>query len=176
LLAVIPIVVLALVVGGAFFKRTQRGWRGAYYPTQNLTGNPTVRRDPSLMFRWYDDAPMPGFPDSKFSVRWETCLTVGDEADLEAYVGSDDGIRMRIDGETVSDHYYDRAFRADHVPLDLTPGRHHVVVEYYDSRSQAHALVRFQEAGIISKPLPLDRYRLPKENPGEADPCDSGFW
>lgn len=114
---------------------------------------------------------MPGFPARDFSVRWETCLTVGDEENLEVYIGSDDGIRMRIDGKTIIDRYHLRSFTADHMPVDLAPGEHQVVVEYFNGPAEAHAVVHFQEAGFVPKPLTMDHYRVPNAGSDRKNPC-----
>ncbi|NNE19932.1 MAG: hypothetical protein HKN10_15795 [Myxococcales bacterium] len=167
----LAVVVLALVVGASLRARTLQGWRGTYFPTRDLAGTPHVRRDPSVAFRWYDESPMPGFPAHDFSVRWETCLTVGDEKNLELYIGSDDGIRIRIDGKTIIDRYHLRSFTADNVPVNLAPGEHYVVVEYFNGPAEAHAVAHFQEAGFVPKPLTMDHYRLPNTSSGGGDPC-----
>jgi hypothetical protein len=58
--------------------------------------------------------------------------------------GSDDGLRIRIDGRTILDQWYNRTFTRSTTDVYISAGEHLIEVEYYDSSFYATVLVDWQ--------------------------------
>ncbi|MCL5435985.1 MAG: PA14 domain-containing protein [Patescibacteria group bacterium] len=101
-------------------------------------------------------ADVPDEPIEQFNTDWGTGLVGGIRSDdigfrsgrtinipaLGTYifsVGSDDGVRVWIDGNLVDDHWYDRGYIVDTFSATLTAGNHQVRMDYYENGGGAHA-------------------------------------
>ena len=117
-------------------------WRGEYYNSMDLSGSPVlVRDDPAIDFDWGKGSPDPIVRKNKFSARWTRTLNL-EAGSYRFNAGSDDGIRIYVDGTRIVDAWYDQELpnmRSGHVAL--SGGDHTVVVEYYDYKEGASAHV-----------------------------------
>lgn len=48
-----------------------KGLKASYYPTNDFTGSPIIRKDPMISFDWDMESPGASIPEDGFSVRWE---------------------------------------------------------------------------------------------------------
>jgi len=168
-------IALALGVAGLLLAAVGRddvGWQGRYYQQPDLSGSSIVRRDPRVEFQWNNGPPLPDLPEDDFSVRWDTCLQLGRQQTLEAFLGSNDGIRLYVDGELFVDSWFDRSFTSQSYALTLDAGSHHLAVEYYDRAGEAGVVARFLEPGLRPVPLPPERFRLPTGDPDGPEACN----
>ncbi len=70
-LEVVPSSALVSTLGG----KKVNGLLGAYYDNRGLQGDPALTRlDPQVDFNWWDGAPVEGFDDENFGVRWTGSL------------------------------------------------------------------------------------------------------
>ena len=123
-------------------------WRGEYYANRDLSGSAAlVRYDPAIDFDWGAGSPDPGLPADDFSVRWTR--TLGFEAGTYRFFSStDDGVRIRVDGQLVVDAWYDQKLPNTHTGnLTVSSGQHTVEVTYYDHGGQASAHVWWNRLG-----------------------------
>ncbi len=130
----------------------ERGLRGEYFRTADLSGTPAlVRTDAQIGFRWDrgsptdnllargEAAPGQGIPNDNFSIRWSGQLLPPVSGRYRIEAAADDGYRLYVDGKRVLDHWTtsDR-LQGDGVDLDLEAGRaYEVKLEYFDAERDA---------------------------------------
>ncbi|WP_226977712.1 glycoside hydrolase family 3 protein [Xanthomonas sp. LMG 12461] len=130
----------------------ERGLRGEYFRTPDLSGTPAlVRTDAQIGFRWDRGSPTDnllargeagpgqGIPNDHFSIRWSGQLLPPVSGRYRIEAAADDGFRLYLDGKLVLDHWTDSdRMRADGVDLALQAGRAYAVkLEYYDAERDA---------------------------------------
>lgn len=130
----------------------ERGLRGEYFRTADLSGTPAlVRTDAQIGFRWDrgsptdnllargEAAPGQGIPNDGFSIRWRGQLLPPVSGRYRIEAAADDGFRLYVDGKRVLDHWANSdRLRSDGVELDLQAGRAYgLKLEYYDAERDA---------------------------------------
>jgi len=154
------------------FEEVERGWRGAYHDDLLFLGKPAVRIDPELDFDWRGAGPGMGLGRNRFSVRWDTCLELPQDATVELRVGSDDGVRAFIDGEQVIDDWTEHAYRRRTGARELAAGPHHVMVEYYEKAGGARMDAMLLLMTEPEREVPLSWLRPPERAHDHAAPCE----
>ena len=140
----------------------ERGLRGEYFRTQDLSGSPAlVRTDAQIGFRWDRGSPTDnlqargeagpgqGVPNDGFSIRWSGQLLPPVSGRYRIEAAADDGFRLYVDGKRVLDHWTgsDR-LRSDGVELDLQAGRaYDLRLEYYDAQRDAAVRLAWRMPG-----------------------------
>lgn len=130
----------------------ERGLRGEYFRTADLSGTPAlVRTDAQIGFRWDRGSPTDnlmargeagpgqGVPNDGFSIRWSGQLLPPVSGRYRIEAAADDGYRLYVDGKQVLDHWApsDR-MRGDGVELELQAGRaYDLRLEYFDAERDA---------------------------------------
>jgi glucose/arabinose dehydrogenase/PKD repeat protein len=113
--------------------------RAEYFTNKTLSGTPAlVRCETAIDNDWGGGAPAPGIPANDFSVRWSTTRSFAGGV-WTFTTRSDDGIRVRVDGDPVIDNWTDHGPTTDTGTATLTPGTHTVIVEYYEKNYGAEA-------------------------------------
>jgi beta-glucosidase len=130
----------------------ERGLRGEYFRTANLSGTPAlVRTDAQIGFRWDrgsptdnllargEAAPGQGIPADGFSIRWSGQLLPPVSGRYRIEAAADDGFRLYVDGKRVLDQWANAdRLHGDGVELDLQAGRaYDIKLEYYDAERDA---------------------------------------
>ncbi len=62
------------VHGGGVAKENPdslKGLAASYFPSNDFTGEPEIRKEPMIAWNWENDSPMEGIPANGFSARWE---------------------------------------------------------------------------------------------------------
>ena len=91
-----------------------------------------------------------GYRTDLFSVRWTGYIEVNSQADLGVtfYLGSDDHARLYIDWNLVIDDWWRAgSFQEKSATLDLSPGLHHIRVEYGDWLGVAKVTLQYSVPG-----------------------------
>ncbi|MFH1500638.1 MAG: PA14 domain-containing protein, partial [archaeon] len=114
-----------------------KGFVGEYYNNKDLQGEPVLIRDDSkIYFNWKSKSPSKEVAKDRFSVRW-----IKDEifeaGKYKFTVGSDDGIRVYVDGKLIIERWNNHPLRIDTAEIDLTGGEHKIKVEYYENSGKA---------------------------------------
>jgi len=143
-------------------------WRGDYFPTETFEGAPTLRRDADINFSW-DSEPHERIPEDWFSIRWDTCLEVSEPTLARFDLRSDDGSRLIVDEELLIDSWDGRG--RGNAEINLSPGVHHLRVEYFERRGHAIVRLRASMNGAKPAPVPHSVLRYPGEEIDVENPC-----
>ncbi|WP_418608226.1 PA14 domain-containing protein [Georgenia sp. SUBG003] len=102
-------------------------WSGQYFNNKDLAGDVVaVECIDELDLDWNADAPAAGVNANNFSSRWSTTLNEG-AGTYKFTARADDGIRVKVDGETVIDEWHAGDGKATYTgELVLTAGSHDV--------------------------------------------------
>jgi hypothetical protein len=116
-------------------------WRGEYFANTTLAGTPTrVRVDVAIQFDWGTESPISGLPTDHFSVRWTRAITA--EQGLYRFtVQADDGVRISVDGNWLLTQAEVIQAEPREAEMNLTAGRHVIVVEYFEN--EGPSAIRF---------------------------------
>ena len=166
-----------------------RPWRAAFYDTLDFShsaGQPVIRRQVDLDFYWGRRSPVPGVGADSFSVRWDSCLEVSETAatsagrvPLELRLRSDDDARLWLDGRMLLVGSGRGGQKERSAEASLSPGSHHLRVEYRDLRGTAaisleiESLARKARGKVAEAALgsPLDWLEFPPQPFDFGDPC-----
>ncbi len=127
------------------------GWAAEYYNNTNLQAPQAGGRlERSIDYNWGGGSPIPGVvnPDN-FSARWWGFPEL--EGGRYRFVaGADDGVRVSVDGQRVIDAWTASSYREYAGVVDLAPGTHTIVVEYFEVGDQARINVYWVREGAGS--------------------------
>ncbi len=145
-------------------------WRATYYNRIDFTGQTEARRDLDLRFDWGTDSPMDEIPKDRFSVRWDSCLTVPSDRNVAFQLVSDDGSRLFVDGREVVDNWGKHEVTAKGATIDLTAGEHHLRVEYFEDKNNASVALLASLDGAAPDSIPRTMLRAPEDGDDDS-PC-----
>jgi hypothetical protein len=119
-------------------------WKGEYFSNKTLSGSPVMVRDDGngvINFNWVGDSPSTacGVPADNFSTRWTRTASFS-AGTYRFSMTTDDGMRLKVDGQTIIDKWFDQGPTTYTADLALGAGNHTVVVEYYESGLGATAM------------------------------------
>lgn len=116
---------------------SQNGTSGAFF-----TGTQVRRVDPQVNFDWAAGVPGPaGIAADNFSVRWTGFVTAPVTGNYTFRTGSDDGVRLYVNGVLVIDNWTDHSVtNNDSGAIALTAGqRTALIMEFYERGGEAVA-------------------------------------
>jgi len=126
-------------------------WTGEYYSNETLSGSPAaVRADAAIDFDWGDGSPIArALSENNFS-RWTGTLVAPVSGTYTFYTTTDDGVRLWVDGELVIDEW--RLMRGESFErkILLQEGVHSVKMEYFERDGGASAVLRMENAAVLS--------------------------
>eukprot|EP00961_Rhodomonas_salina_P220562 2982203-Rhodomonas_salina.2 len=89
--------------------------------------------------------PVPGFSrNDQFSMRWTGWLDVSAGGTFQFRGGSDDGLRLRVDGSELMVAWVNRGFAMNSVSTVLSVGRHQLEFECYENEGGAEFRLEWQ--------------------------------
>ncbi|MBN1201002.1 MAG: hypothetical protein JXJ20_04020 [Anaerolineae bacterium] len=121
----------------------------------------TTRIDPEINFDWGYSAPSGVSVGSDyFLVRWTRTIYIPEDKAYQVQAGSDDGIRVFLDGDLIINQWINRGYPSplDTADVDLTQGNHTFVVEYYEWGGRAQVRVNFGSMGMVFHDSPAGDY------------------
>ncbi len=132
---------LALLLwSGSFFIRDTANdagpWSVTYYSSRNFDGHRVHERSAAVQYDWQRKRPLATIRRDNFSVRWDTCLDLERDRELQITLTADDGAKIAVDGETVVD-LWNRKGKTMTARVPLSAGIHHVRVAYFEKRGAA---------------------------------------
>jgi hypothetical protein len=152
--------VLAVHKGDVWSFRTAKiggGIKGEYFNNMDLSGMPVLTRtDPQIDFYW-DPGPVgPGVNEDNFSVRWTGELEAAFSEPVTFITGSDDGVRLYLDGELIIDDWNDHD-RTETIsqPIELVAGQSYtIVLEGYENAGEAEWQLYWRSPSIPRQIVP----------------------
>lgn len=139
------------------------GLYGSYYDGAEFNALLMHRLDPQINFPQDTDGdpngsfatPMGG---NTFSIRWSGAIWIADTGTYTLYVGSSDGHRFQLDGETIFDDWEIQDLSFSQLTLELSQGWHPVQLEYFEATGAAAVSLEWEsvELGIARKPIPAE--------------------
>ena len=105
----------------------------AYYSTVDLSGAPAlVAKESAIDHTWQNNSPDPAVPVYNFSGHWQGnfVLTTGSYI---FHTLSDDGVRLKIDGQVVIDDWLPQGPTDTYSTIPITAGTHKIEVDYYQA-------------------------------------------
>ncbi len=131
LLAILSLVVLLGATYLYLKAQRERVWLARYYGDKAKTQVLAQELVSKIYFFWDGFSPAKGVPGSQFSASYETCFSNKEKVSLKISLGSDDGSRLFIDGRLVIDNYQTQAHLEKSAEINLEPGVHPFVVDYF---------------------------------------------
>ncbi len=200
LIYVVGFVLVLSIVGSASGQGTglraeYYHWAGASPPSRENAFRDLVatRIDPQVYCYWnpgfvavhpdglkpdFTIHPPQGLRSDYFSVRWLGEIQVPKTDDYTFITGSDDGIRVWLNGEMIIDNWTDHDRAEDTAqPVNLLAGRKYsIVVEGYENGGEAEWQLYWRSASIQRTPVPqsalyptVKAQDFPASNPIPAD-------
>jgi len=122
-------------------------WRGEYFNSDNLSGQPVMVRDDGdrqIDFNWTDGSPADscGVRRDSFSARWTRTIAFA-AGQYRFVVAGNDGIRFYVDGELKLDEWREQS-ASFIVDVELSSGRHQLKLEYVDFVGRASVKLAWQ--------------------------------
>jgi hypothetical protein len=119
---------------------TGNGLSAVYYDNRDFTGATVSRVDPTVNFDWGTGAPAPGIGPDTFSARWTGQVQAQVSQTYTFYTTSDDGVRLRVDGQLIIDNWTNHAAAENSGTITLTAGqRYNIEMEFYEDGGLATA-------------------------------------
>lgn len=119
-------------------------WQAEYFNNAGLSGEPILTQTENKIDYLWLGAPANGVPEDNFSIRWSANVPV--EAGTYRFtVRADDGIRLKVDGQTIIDQWRTQPATTFSADVILPAGTVPVVVEYFDQTSQAVASLNWSK-------------------------------
>jgi len=151
------------------------GLRADYYDGTDFENFILTRTDPQINFNWGDPgSPDPTVSEDNFSVRWIGEVEAAYTETYTFYPKTDDGVRLWVGGKKLVDSW-------ETVPLypiehsgviNLIAGStYRIVMEYFESSSNAIAELRWESASTPKQLIPQAALALPIKagNPNPAN-------
>jgi len=140
--------------------RAGGGIKGEYFNNMDLSGVPVLTRiDPQINFYWNPGPnPPPGINEDNFSVRWTGEVEAALSEPVTFITGSDDGIRLYLDGEMIIDDWGAAGHDYTEVrsePIDLVAGEYYsMVVEGFELGGEAEWRLYWQSPSMQRQLIP----------------------
>jgi serine protease len=120
-----------------------------YYKNTDLSGFPSkIDSESSINYNWGLSGP-DGLTPNNFSVKWWGQFNFTDAQDTVFNFSSDDGDQLLIDGNLVSNHWFDQGATPYTYRQVLTPGSHNITYNYYQRSAYASAQLSYQKAQSV---------------------------
>lgn len=92
-----------------------------------------------------------------FALRFQGKLLIEAEGEYTFYTRSDDGLRLKIDDQIVAENLGLFGQREVIGRIKLTPGQHHLQVDYFEKRGNQYLEIFLEGPGLPYQPLPPAR-------------------
>ena len=124
-----------------FKNAIENSWIGEVFPNKNLQGTPyiiggenAINPIANLNFNWgwgpYG-SPHPAVPGDGFSARFTKKVNL-EAGEYMFTANGDDGVRVKLDDETIIDAWPNTGFKDQKKKLNVTGGNHTITVEYVE--------------------------------------------
>jgi glucose/arabinose dehydrogenase len=129
-----------IVPTGGGTNGTGTGLRGEYFDNIDFTNSKVVRTDGVVDFNWANGSPDLAIANDTFSVRWTGQIQPKFGEEYTFYTTSDDGVRLKINGQTVVDRFVNQASTTATGKITLAANqKYDIVMEYFENTGRANA-------------------------------------
>ncbi len=148
-------------VSDATFLTTSNGVRYSYHEG-NWERLPTFETVPSVHEGGTSAFDLNAIPKRAdyYAVRFMSYLEITEAGTYTFYVMADDGANLYLDGEHLVDNDGSGGARERSGTVHLESGRHHLIVDYFDTYGDEVLKVRYEGPGIEKQPVPISRLYL----------------
>ena len=152
-------------------------WVATHWPTATRTETvhlswvPELSMNLDLRFDWGRAPPMDVIPADRYSVRWDTCLTLDAPRTVPFQLTSDNRAKLFIDDKLVL-QTQGKQLQARGAAIKLTAGVHSVRVEYTKVGRESHIGLTASLDGEPPQALPFSRLSAPRSAIDEPVVCD----
>jgi glucose/arabinose dehydrogenase len=134
------------------------GLTGTYYDFSNFTGFSVTRVDPVVDFNWGRQSPAAGIGADTFSARWTGQVQPQFTGPYTFYLASDDGARLRVNGQLVIDRWTKGKGTESSGVISLVGGQKYAIqLEYFEDRTNALVRLSWSSAGQPKQVIPQIR-------------------
>ncbi|MBN1292879.1 MAG: glycoside hydrolase family 3 C-terminal domain-containing protein, partial [Candidatus Latescibacteria bacterium] len=132
-----------VITASAYYTSADRennGLKAEYFDNRDFKGNPVLTRtEKNIDARWWDSAPVEGFDDDNFGVRWSGYLVPPVTGTYNIGANGYTGFRVHFNGKQllVFDSIYHPSTVYEQVTLEAGIS-YEIKVEYYDREGDAH--------------------------------------
>lgn len=127
-------------------------WHAKYFNNPILQGQPAAETEHRrLDFDWGVSSPLKHLPADNFSANFSSCLRVENDQKAVFELGSDDGSRLKLDGEIVLDHWGPHVFSVRSAEVPLSAGVHLLSVEYSELGGFASLQFKAQSPEMLGR-------------------------
>jgi glucose/arabinose dehydrogenase len=129
-----------IVPTGGGTNGTGTGLRGEYFDNIDFTNSKVVRTDSRVDFNWANGSPDGAIANDTFSVRWTGQIQAKFGEEYTFYTTTDDGVRLKINGQTVVDRFVNQASTTATGKITLAANqKYDIVMEYFENTGKANA-------------------------------------
>ena len=123
-----------------------------YFSNNNLSGTPVLVTEESVIdHNWQTSSPAPSVPINNFSGHWQGKFVFA-AGEYIFHSLSDDGARLKIDGQFVIQGWKNQAPTNYYATVPLTAGAHIIEVEYYEATAGARLKVDWSPVPACNLP------------------------
>ncbi len=164
-------IVVAMVAAGVFgFVRGPTGpWRIQYFGNKEFEGKPKIQHTRKVEFDWERGSPTRGIEKDGWSALFDTCMAVTEQTEVVFRLTSDDGGRLYVDGEMIVDNWGAHPTRTRTGKTVLSPGVHHLRIEYFEATATANLKLEAGFHGEKPETIPPDMLSQPGKS--SENPC-----
>lgn len=134
---------------------TGNGLKGEYFDNRDFTGKAFERTDATVNFNWGSGSPDSRIAADTFSVRWSGQVEAKFNEVYTFYTTTDDGVRLRVNGQTVVDRLVDQASTTASGTIRLEAGKKYdIQMDYYENGGLADAKLEWSSASQTRQIIP----------------------
>lgn len=127
-----------------------------YFNNNNLSGTAVLQADEtSIDHNWQSGSPGAGIASDNFSGHWQGTFTFTAGSYIFHEL-ADDGVRLKIDGQTVINGWYNQAPTHYYATVALTAGAHTIEVDYYEAYGGARLQANWQR--VLTCDVPVGQF------------------
>jgi glucose/arabinose dehydrogenase len=136
-----------IIPGGGGTNGTGTGLRGEYFDNIDFTNSKVVRTDSTVNFDWANGSPDGTIANDTFSVRWTGQIQPKFGEEYTFYTTTDDGVRLKINGQTVVDRFVNQPSTTATGKITLAANqKYDIVMEYFENTGRANAQLEWSSA------------------------------
>jgi hypothetical protein len=149
----------------------QRGGLNAtYFDNQDFTGPEVSRVDSGVNFDWGGGSPDGSIGADSFSARWTGQIEAPVTGQYRFITNSDDGIRVRVDGQQIVDNWTDHGPTDNDGTITLQAGqRYDIALDFYENGGGATAKLDWEYPGQARQSVPANSLFYAADNVGGLD-------